>query len=498
MSGKVILVGAGPGDPGLITVKGQSVLESADVVVYDRLVGEGILNRIPDTAERINVGKASSNHLVPQERINEMLVEKAKQGKTVVRLKGGDPFVFGRGGEELELLSENGIEYEVIPGITSAIAGPAYAGIPVTHRDFCSSMHIITGHARAGKAPDLRFEALVECGGTMVFVMGVSAVGYICDGLINAGMPEDTPAAVVENGTLPVQRHVLATVSTLESKAREAAIHSPALIIVGKVCALSEKFGWFERAPLFGKTVLVTRPKERAGTLSAKLRALGAQVIELPCIETRIIKDNSALLKAVSAMDKYKWLAFTSPAGVDAVMESLFSAGLDVRAFAAVKLAAIGSATGAQLRRYGLSADLIPEVYDAENLGKALVENCAENVLILRARDGSPELTAALDLAGISYDDIPVYTTSCCADVSDELRSMLQSGAVDAVTFTSASTVRGFSGCFPDGDFSGLTGICIGQQTAAEAEKYGIKRIVSQRATIDSLVEALVTALTEE
>lgn len=253
MIGNVILVGAGPGDPGLLTQKGRRALEQAQVVVYDRLVSPDILALIPPGAEKIDVGKESSHHLVPQEQINKILLDKAREGKRVVRLKGGDPFLFGRGGEELELLEENGIPYQVVPGVTSALSVPAYAGIPVTHRDFCSSVHIITGHARAGVRLQINYEALCRAGGTLVFLMGVTALPQICQGLLDAGMSPGMPAAVVERGTLPQQRKVVSTLEQLPQEAKQAQIKSPAVIVVGKVCGLSQRFDWFDRLPLKGR-----------------------------------------------------------------------------------------------------------------------------------------------------------------------------------------------------------------------------------------------------
>lgn len=263
-AGKVWLVGAGPGDIGLFTLKGEAVLQQADVVVYDSLVGEGVLARIPEHARLINVGKRASHHTMVQEDINKVLLEEAQKGNKVVRLKGGDPFLFGRGGEELELLSENGISYEIVPGVTSPISVPAYNGIPVTHRDFCSSVHIITGHKRAGKEYDIDFRALVDTKGTLVFLMGVSALPDICAGLMNAGMDKNMPAAILQKGTTAGQKRIVATVSTLEEEVKRQGIETPAIIVVGKVCTLAEKFGWYEELPLAGWKVLVTRPKMHA------------------------------------------------------------------------------------------------------------------------------------------------------------------------------------------------------------------------------------------
>lgn len=490
--GQVILVGAGPGDPELLTIKGRKAIESAEVVVYDRLVGQAIFDLIPENAERINVGKESSHHTVPQEQINQILLEKALEGKRVVRLKGGDPFLFGRGGEELELLSEHGIPFQEVPGITSAIAVPAYAGIPVTHRDCCSSLHIITGHQRAGKPLSINFEALVQTKGTLVFLMGVSALAEICRGLLEAGMEPDMPAAVIEKGTTPSQRPILATLSTLPETAKEEKVKSPAIIIVGKVCAYSQQFDWFDHLALKGKTVIVTRPRERAGTLSQRLRALGANVVEFPCIETHPLVPCPEMEEAVDNIGRYEWLTFTSPAGVSALMELLERTNRDVRALGGIKLAAIGPGTNRELRKHGLRADLIPEVYDSAHLGQALCKaKPAGKVLILRAQWGTKALTDALDGGTISYDDIRCYETRYAAPNTEAVRELLVPGTI--VTFTSASTVTGFvSALGEETDFSAITAACIGQQTEAAAHKYNLHTITAEKATMDALIQRIV------
>lgn len=489
--GEVILVGAGPGDPGLLTIKGRDAIESADVVVYDRLVSPEILDLIPADAERIDVGKESSHHKVPQDQINRILLEKALEGKRVVRLKGGDPFLFGRGGEELELLAEHSVAFQEIPGITSAIAVPAYAGIPVTHRDCCSSLHIITGHQRAGKPLSINFDALVQTGGTLVFLMGVSALANICEGLLSAGMAPDMPAAVIENGTTPAQRPILATLSTLPETAQQQQVKSPAIIIIGKVCAYSEQFDWFDHLPLKGRQVIVTRPKDRAGTLSEKLRTLGAKVTEFPCIETRACNPCPEMEEAIQHIGRYAWLVFTSPAGVNSLMELLDRTGRDVRALGSIKLAAVGPATDRELRKHGLRADLIPEVYDGAHLGQALCEaKPAGKVLILRAQRGTKALTDALDEGNVAYDDIRCYETRYTAPNAEEVRGLLVPGTV--VTFTSASTVTGFVSALGEGtDFSPITAACIGKQTEAEAKKYNLHTITAEKATLDALIERI-------
>lgn len=490
MAGKVTLVGAGPGDPGLLTVKGRLLLEQAEVVVYDRLVSPAVLELIPASARRIDVGKEASHHPIPQEQINRILLEEAQAGYNVVRLKGGDPFVFGRGGEELETLAGAGIDFEEIPGVTSAIAAAAYGGIPVTHRDYASSLHLITAHARAGEPLAIDFEALVRTRGTLVFLMGVTALPDIVRGLLDAGMAGDTPAAAVERGTLPAQRRCDATLETLPARASEMEIRSPALIVVGGVCRLAQKLCWFEKLPLHGKRVLVTRPRDRAGTLSDKLRALGADVTEFPCIRTEAILPCPAMEDALRRISDYEWLGFTSAAGVEAFWTCLRSLGRDARALGSVKLAAIGSATGRALEAHGLTADLIPAVYDAAHMGEALAEAAVGKVLLLRAEEGSAALTDALARAGAAYDDVAVYRTIYDNPRSQELREALEAGEFDFVTFTSASTVKGFvSTVGADAAFGRFTGLCIGEQTAAEAEKYGIRVKIAEKATIDALVE---------
>ncbi len=488
--GKVILVGAGPGDPGLLTIKGRKALQEAQVVIYDRLVSPEILALVPEDAERINVGKEADHHPVPQDQINELLLQKALEGKYVVRLKGGDPFLFGRGGEELELLSRHGVDFQEIPGITSAIAAPACAGIPVTHRDFCSSVHIITGHQRAGKPLHIHFPALVQTEGTLIFLMGVGSLPGICQGLLEAGMDPDMPAATVERGTRPDQRVTLATVATLPQVASQHQVRSPATIIVGRVCSLSEDFNWFDRLPLKGKTVIVTRPKNRAGTISDRLRAMGARVAEFPCIETRPLPDQEAMDAALAHMEDYSYLVFTSAAGVKTAMEHLFSTGRDVRALGSIRLAAIGPGTDAELRRYGLCADLIPTIHDGAHLGALLCDACPRGrVLILRAQWGSEALTEALTSRGIPFDDVHCYETHYTARQAEEIRALLTPDTI--IAFTSASTVRGFVGAMGDVNHLHLRAACIGQQTAAEAQKHGFSTVTASSATIDALIDCI-------
>ena len=486
--GSVILVGAGPGDPGLLTQKGRQAIENAQVVVYDRLVSPAILSLIPKDAEKINVGKESSNHLVPQEEINRILLRKAQEDKRVVRLKGGDPFLFGRGGEELELLEAAGIPFQVVPGVTSALSVPAYAGIPVTHRDFCSSVHIITGHARAGAELSIDFDALKRTGGTLVFLMGVTSLPKICKGLLDAGMAPDMPAAVVERGTLPRQRKLVSTLERLPLEAEKAGVKSPAIIVVGKVCSLSNRFDWFDCLSLKGKTVVVTRPEDRSGTLTQRLRELGAEAVDYPCIRTVAREENPELEEAIGNLSRYRCLVFTSPAGPEIFFRRLRAAGRDARALSGLTLAAIGPKTAKALEKHGVTADLVPETYDSDHLAKAL-EAVEGPVLLCRASRGSTALPEMLESKGIPFADVPIYDTVYTAPDPQKVDALL--GEKLLVTFTSASTVRGFVESLPGRDLKNVIGCCIGKQTEAEAKKYGLTTVVSQEATMESLMETI-------
>ena len=438
MRGKVWLVGAGPGDRGLFTLKGLEVLQSAEVVVYDALIGDEVLTLIPEHAEKINVGKRAGNHRMAQEQINRVLLEQAQAGKRVVRLKGGDPFVFGRGGEELALLAAHAVPFEVVPGVTSAFAVPAYNGIPVTHRSCTSSVHIITGHRRAGESPDapgIPYEALVRTGGTLIFLMGLSSLPAIMQGLLDAGMDPAMPAAVLERGTTAGQRRVVATVAALEQESARARIQAPAIIVVGEVCGMAETFAWAEKRPLGGRKILLTRPRDLSSEMAARLRRLGAEVLELPAIETVPVEPNPELeacmecfsgatfsretfsegtfsagifsrrafsgrtgtgaasgteeegteapgtFERTSAGEKkeqisadrpgFDWLVFTSPTGVRIFLDR-FLEDRDIRALAGTRIAAIGAGSTGKLRQYGLRADFVPSVYDGVTLGREL------------------------------------------------------------------------------------------------------------------------------
>lgn len=499
-TGKVWLVGAGPGDIGLFTLKGMEALKRAEVVVYDSLVGQGVLSKIPESARCINVGKRAANHTMPQEQINRVLVEEAKKGYRVVRLKGGDPFLFGRGGEELELLVKEQIPYEIVPGVTSPVSVPAYNGIPVTHRDFTSSLHIITGHKKQGAAYDIDFEALVRTKGTLVFLMGVSALGEICQALLKAGMDKDMPAAILQKGTTAGQKRIVATVSTLEEEVKRQGIETPAIIVVGKVCALADEFAWYEKLPLAGYKVLVTRPRDLISSMAAKLRTLGAEVLELPAIRTEPLKDQTELHRALQKLPEYDWIAFTSPTGVKVFFEEMRRFRTDVRKLSHIKIASIGNGTAKALEERGFFTDLTPDVFDGAALGAALCKACrgGEKILIPRAKIGSREIVEELSKnAALKIDDIATYDTFYEEqDVIDQKREF-ENGTIDCAVFTSASTVRGFVEATPGLDYGRVRAACIGKQTKAAADAYGMKTRMAEKATIDSLLE-LVAEMKKE
>lgn len=519
--GKVWLAGAGPGDEGLLTVKAAALIQQADVIVYDALVSVEILSRIPQDKEVIYVGKHAGNHPVPQEEINQILVREAKKGKQVLRLKGGDPFVFGRGGEELETLAAEGIPFEEVPGITSSVAVPAYAGIPVTHRDYTSSFHVITGHARKDGKLNIDFPSLVRLKGTLAFLMSLSSLEMILDGLLAAGLDSDTPAALLERGTTARQRRIVATAATLKEAVGQADICTPAMLLVGQVCALSDTLHWAEDRPLGGRRFLLTRPRQNMSVLAGRLRELGAQVIEMPAIRTEIISPNQLLKEALTrfaSVEKQgnrkdgerqetgRWLVFTSPIGVTVFFQALRELKLDLRFLLggrkAPRLAAIGSATAAALEERGLMPDLVPKTYCAAELGREIEEASepGEQVLILRAEKGSDDLIPPLVRGALSVEDIPLYRTEYALRplLQDQVRRMLEAGEIDAAVFTSASTVYGFVQAVELSDYSRILAVCIGEQTGRAAQKYGMQIETARQASIDALTGRILELFGKE
>ena len=430
-----------------------------------------------------------------QEMINQVLVDEAKKGSRVVRLKGGDPFLFGRGGEELELLAKEGVPYEVVPGVTSPISVPAYNGIPVTHRDFCSSVHVITGHKRKGMEYDIEFSALVHTKGTLVFLMGITAMEDICNGLMKAGMDPDMPAAVLSKGTTAGQKRVVATVSTLKAASDQAMIQTPAIIVVGKVCTLADDFAWYEKLPLAGWKILVTRPKENISRTAALLREKGAEVLELPSICITPLEEQSRLYQAFSEIRSYDWLVFTSPAGVEVFFRQMAKKKIDLRSLGNAKIAVIGEGTRKKLLDKGIYPDFMPSVYDGDTLGKELggLLNGTEKILIPRASLGNKKLTEELAKSGAQVDDVPTYETEYVSCPLINEKKEFEEGAIDLAVFTSASTVKGFVESTKGLDYSKVRAACIGKQTRAAADSYGMKTYMSEKATIDSLIELVET-----
>lgn len=482
---RVYLIGAGPGDPGLITIKGVECLRRADVVVYDRLVAPALLDYAPASAEKIYVGKASGAHTMSQAEINARLIEKARAGKIVARLKGGDPFVFGRGGEEALALAEAGIAFEIVPGVTSAIAAPAYAGIPVTHRGVAASFTVATGH-RADESPIPNLHAP-----TLVFLMGVENLESIVTSLIEAGRDATTPAALVRWGTTPQQQTIIGTLANIVERARD--LQPPAVLVVGEVVNLRERLQWFEKRPLLGKRILVTRAREQASELARRLAELGAEPIEFPTIRIAPLDDYAQLDAALA--QKYDWVIFTSVNGVRFVWERLTALGRDARAFAETRLAAIGSATAEELARHGLRADFVPREYIAEALAEQIGDVAGQRILLPRADIARETLAHELRARGAHVDDVAAYRT-ITTDANDpraqEMRAQLERGKIDAITFTSSSTVRGFVNCQLPIDNCQLTIACIGPVTAQTARELGLRvDVVAEEYTIAGLVAAL-------
>ncbi len=491
---KVTLIGAGPGDFELMTIKGVNRLKSADVILYDRLIDENIMSLMPENAEKINVGKNAKDHPIPQDEINKLLLEKAQQGLNVVRLKGGDPFVFGRGGEELEVLLKNDIPFEVIPGVSSAIAAGAYAGIPITHRNYASSFHIITGHAKDNNALDIDFEALVRTKGTLIFMMSVFTIGKICRGCLTSGMEKDMPAAIVENVASSSQRKFIGTVETLPDIAKKNNIASPAIIIIGKVCSLSDKLDWFSKKPLLHKNIIVTRTRSSESSLVMRLRELGCNVIEMPTISILpLVNENQKLKDALMSIKSYKWLIFTSGIGVNLFFDYLIENQYDIRKLHHIKIGAVGSETKREVLKRGVIVDYVPEEYNGAALAKGLIPHIkeGEKLLLLRARIGSEDILDIFKESKISFENISIYDTIYEKKNSSKLEKMIDKGEIDYITFTSSSTVEGFVKAVSSVDLKKLKGICIGKKTAETAKSYGIQTFVSEKATIDSMIQKI-------
>lgn len=496
-AGKVYLVGAGPGDPGLISLKGLECLRKADTIIYDRLLDEGLLNSAPKEAERIYVGKTAGEHTRPQAEINRLLVTRAREGKTVVRLKGGDPFVLGRGGEEAEVLVQNGLYFEVVPGITSAVAVPAYAGIPVTHRELASSFAVITGHEDPGKdSSSINWEKLATGVDTLVFLMGMKNLPQIVTRLIEHGRPPGTPVAVIREGTNPGQKTVTGSLKDIVAEVKKHRLTPPAVIVVGEVVRLREKLRWFDNRPLSGKRILVTRARHQASALNQLLAERGALPIELPAIDIQAVTDISELDRAISNLKRYHWIIFTSVNGVAAFWQRLHELKLDSRAFSMLKVGVIGPATAQALEAKGIMPDYIPEVYTGEGIIAGLKKQNinGQRFLLPRADIADKELVQGISQLGAEVHEIAVYRTVPTTEAIARAKQMLISGEIDVITFTSSSTVTNlvaaFSGEPPAMNSAKIA--CIGPKTAETAARAGLKvAIMAKEQTIPGLVTAI-------
>jgi uroporphyrinogen III methyltransferase/synthase len=496
MNGKVFLVGAGPGDAKLLTLRAAELIAEADLVAIDALVSRDIAARIPRSAEIVYVGKRSSAHAFPQEAINKLLIDEAKKGKRVVRLKGGDPFVFGRGGEEAEEIVAAGVPVEIVPGISSSIAGPAYAGIPVTHRTYATSLTLVTGH-EADESTGIKWPALAQLDGTIVFMMGFANLPVIVQKLTEHGMSPDRQVAVISNATRPDQRTVAGTLRTIEALVAAAGLPTPALIVVGEVVRLREVINWFETKPLFGKRIVVTRAREQASRLVEMLVESGADVLQFPTIE---IAPPDSWESLDSTLDqKYDLIVFTSVNGVRSYFDRLMEKGKDARALAGTRVAAVGDTTAAELRARGIVPDLIPERFISSAL-LPMLESDQRGVrtAVVRAAEGSDELIDELRRRGGTVDLAVAYRMRAVAENLEQLRAAIES--LDIVTFTSGSTADNFFGKLTSEErkrvFERALIASIGPVTSDAIRRYGRgPDIEAPKASIEALHDAVVAAV---
>lgn len=499
--GKVYLIGAGPGDPGLFTLKGKRCLEEADVVVYDYLANPRLLRFAKPGAELAYVGKQAGRHTLPQEEIGRLLVARAREGKVVARLKGGDPFIFGRGGEEAEDLAAAGIPFEVVPGVSAAVAAPAYAGIPLTHRDFTSTVAFVTGHEDPTKdETGIAWDRIATGIGTLVFFMGVGQLPAIVANLTRHGRSPATPAAVIRWGTRAEQEVVTGTLRDLPEKC--LGMKPPALIVVGEVVALREKLAWFEALPLSGKRILITRAREQASSFARLLEAAGAEVVEFPTIAFAPPESFAPLDAAIGRLREYRWVIFTSSNGVRFFWERLAEAGRDARDFAGITVCAIGPATAAALRSQGIRPDIVPAEFKAEALVEAIGAVAGEDdlrgarILVARAAEAREVIPEEFTRRGARVDVVPAYRTVKSAPDVAGTRELLREGKIHAVTFTSSSTVRHFLDLLGGEAKALLQGVVIasiGPITAETAARHGIvSHIMPENYTVPALAEALI------
>ncbi|MGD9851254.1 MAG: uroporphyrinogen-III C-methyltransferase [Nitrospirales bacterium] len=499
--GHVFLVGAGPGDAKLLTLRGKECLEQADVILYDHLANPELLKYAPQYAERIYVGRKGRKAYQDQAEINALLISKAREGKRVVRLKGGDPFVFGRGGEEAECVARAGIAFEVVPGVTAAVAVPAYAGIPVTHRTLASTVAFVTGHEDPEKPVSaMEWPRFASAEGTLVFLMGMKNLPQIVERLIKEGKPSSTPVALIQWGTYARQRTVVGTLADIVTKALDAGITPPTVIVVGEVVRLRDRLNWCESRPLFGKAVLVTRPRAQAPIMSDLLAGLGAEPVECPTLEICPPDSWDEVDRAIHHLSSYHWVIFTSVNGVQSFMTRLNGCQKDARSFAGIRICCIGPKTQEELTKWGLTADVVPKDFQAEGILAALGELniSGHRILIPRAKVAREILPEQLQEMGGQVDVVTTYQALPPAMDVDMIRQRFEQREIQYLTFTSSSTVRNFCNLFPDRQE--LTALvkdtmvaCIGPITAQTVEEEGLRvDIIASENTVPALVQAIV------
>lgn len=496
--GKVYIIGAGPGDPGLITVKGLRCLKEADVVIYDHLVGEDIIRQANATARlMIYAGKKGGAHTLPQDEINRLLMEEAGRGNIVARVKGGDPFIFGRGGEEAEILAAAGIPFEIVPGVTSAIAVPAYAGIPLTHRGYTSTVAFVTGHEDPTKEQsDIDWKTLSGIG-TLVFLMGVKNLSQIAGSLIENGKDADTPVALIRWGTTDNQETLTGDLRDIAAKAEEKHFSPPAILVVGRVVSLRPVLNWFENKPLFGKGVVITRPEAQAEEFAALLQLQGARVIHFSTIRVVPPESYDDLDRAVGELSRYQWIIFTSANGVTFFLNRLRELGKDIRDLKGLRICTIGPATAAKIRSLGIRVDLVPDAFISEGVVSAFseIDIKGSRILLPRAETARDIIPEGLAKLGATVDVVTAYRTVTSGKNRSELEPLINEGKVDVITFTSPSTVTNFMETMGR-DFALPPQVkiaCIGPVTEAAVKKAGLNiDIMQERYTVPGLVESLV------
>jgi len=504
--GKVFIVGAGPGDPMLITLKAMESIRSADVIFYDNLINKKLLDYAREDAELVYSGKEAGRHSLKQDEINELIIKKAKEGKKTVRLKGGDPFIFGRGGEEVSALVRKNIPFEIIPGISSAMAVPAYAGIPLTHRDYASSVAIISGHGKGSDNSDSSLKKILEevrnFTGTIVILMPVRNIKKIFTGLIKQGRDPETPVAVIMSGTTPFQKTLTGTLGEILSKTGKSGLTSPAIVVIGEVVTLRKSLDWYERKPLFGKKVLVTSPRSSLLEINRYLTHAGSEVIELPAIKVSPVKSYEGIDKEIERIEKYHWIIFTSKNGVDIFMKRFAAKGRDIRELKGIRICTIGERTAERLRNYNINADLVPEKYTSEAIIEGLkkIDLKGKRILLPRSQNGGKALPEKLKKMGANVCEIATYKIQSPKYDKNKIKKLFRENKIDCIIFTSSSAVKNFLKMVSDipcgngwKKYLKQAKICaIGIVTSKTLRGFGIKTdIMPEEYTIRRMVEEM-------